>query len=156
VAEGFAGAAAEITARQLYQHGIIAIAVQADPVLCATALAGITDRDLVVGISTEPQSVTVADALAYAHSQGCKTLGIISSLESPVHRIAEHVIYVPMNVPGPFVSVAALMAVLTALANVGLHGEPDLIARRKEQASQAYHFLRRSREDMEREELIGT
>ncbi len=145
VAEGHTHAAAEVMAQQLQQQGALAVAVQADPVLCAATLVGLGKQDLVVGISASDEGQIVAQALSYAKEQGCDTLGIIGSLKNPVNRIAHQVLYVPMPTVDPFASVATLTAVLTGLARASRQEGREVAERQRQLASQAYHFLIRGR-----------
>lgn len=149
VAEGYANTVTEMVAAQLRHQDIQAEAVAEDPVRRAATLASLDSRDLVVGISATEYGENVARALDFAQMQGCRTLGIVGSLESPVNRIVDKIIYAPSEVAGPLPSVVPLTAALTALAQT-------LVARdyqgqnRRRAVNDAYHFLTRRGESLSR------
>ena len=118
VAEGYADAVAEMTAQQLRHRDIAAEAVAQDLVKRAASLTGLTPGTVVIGISATQYGDDVARALDYAREQGCKTLGVVGSLASPVNRLSDLVLYAPTDVPGPLPSVVALSGVMSALVQI--------------------------------------
>lgn len=149
VAEGYANTVAEMVAAQLRHQDVRAEAVAEDPVRRAATLASLDGRDLVIGISATEYGESVARALDFAQMQGCRTLGIVGSLDSPVNRVVSKVIYAPSEVAGPLPSVVALTAALTALAQT-LIARDNKVQTRRRAVSDAYHFLTRKVESVER------
>lgn len=149
VAEGYANTAAEMVAAQLRHQEIHAEAVAEDPVRRAATLANLNSRDLVVGISTSEYGESVARALSFAQSQGSRTLGIVGSLDSPVNRVVEKIIYAPSAVSGALPSIVTLTSALTALAQT-LIGRDNKAQNRRRSVNDAYHFLTRKGDAVER------
>ncbi len=149
VAEGYANTVAETVAAQLRHQEIHAEAVAEDPVRRAATLANLDTRDLVIGISASEHGESVARALDFAQSQGCRTLGIVGSLESPVNRVVDKIIYAPSAVSGPLPSIVALTSALTALAQTLVSRDSSKQGRRRA-VSDVYHFLTRKGETIDR------
>ncbi|MBI1298085.1 SIS domain-containing protein [bacterium] len=149
VAEGYANTVAEMVATQLRHQEIRAEAVAEDPVRRAATLAMLDNRDLVVGISTSEYGESVARALNFAQSQGCRTLGIVGSLDSPVNRAVESILYAPSAVSGTLPSIVSLTSALTALAQT-LMDRDSKPQNRRRAVSDAYHFLTRKSDVTER------
>lgn len=147
VAEGYAGAVAEMAAEQLRHQGIQAEAVEEDPVKRAATLMNVDEQVLIIGISATEYGQNVARALEYGRAQGSKTLGIVGSLNSPVNRVADQVIYAPTNIPGPLPSIVALVAALASLTQVVSHESSDAIDKRLDEFNQAYRFLTQPEEN---------
>ncbi|MEZ4636882.1 MAG: MurR/RpiR family transcriptional regulator [Caldilineaceae bacterium] len=149
VAEGYANTVAEMVAAQLRHVEISAEAVAEDPVRRAATLANLGAADLVVGISTSEYGESVARALSFAQSQGCHTLGIVGSLESPVNRAVERILYAPSVAAGPLPSIVSLTGALTALVQI-LAGRDSKSQNRRRAVSDAYHFLTHKDDVVER------
>jgi DNA-binding MurR/RpiR family transcriptional regulator len=149
VAEGYANTVAETVAAQLRHQDIRAEAVAEDPVRRAATLASLDTKDLVIGISATEYGESVARALDFAQMQGCRTLGIVGSLDSPVNRVVDKVIYAPSEVAGPLPSMATLTSALTALAQTLIVGDNKTQSRRRAM-NDAYHFLTRKGDSAER------
>lgn len=149
VAEGYANTAAELVATQLRHQDIPAEAMAEDSVRRAATLANLGKGDLVIGITASEYGESVARALNFAQMQGCQTLGIVGSLDNPVNRTVERVIYAPSTVAGPLPSIVSLTAALTALAQI-LVSRDNKSQKRRHSASDAYHFLTRRSESLDR------
>ncbi|MBX3001764.1 MAG: MurR/RpiR family transcriptional regulator [Caldilineaceae bacterium] len=149
VAEGYANTVAEMVAAQLRHQDIRAEAVAEDPVRRAATLANLGSRDLVIGISATEYGESVARALSFAQMQGCPTLGVVGSLDSSVNRAVDKVIYAPSDMSGPLPSIVALIGALTALAQTLINRDNKAQSRRRA-VNDAYHFLTRRGESVER------
>ncbi len=149
VAEGYANTVAELVAAQLRHQDIQAEAMAEDSVQRAATLANLNSRDLVIGLSASEYGDSVARALDFAQMQGCQTLGIVGNLDNPVNRTVEKVIYAPSEVAGPLPSIVALTAALTALAQILVSRDTKGQSRRRSMTD-AYHFLTRRSESLDR------
>jgi DNA-binding MurR/RpiR family transcriptional regulator len=116
VADGYASPLAEVTAAQLRHQHLDARAVADHPLRCAESLAWLEPSDLVIGLTLAEEGETVARVLTFARQRGCRTLGIVGSLASPVTHSAEKVLFTPSETPGSLPSLAALASTLAALA----------------------------------------
>lgn len=141
VAEGHADAVAQIAAELLRLRGRAAEAVAQDIVKRAATLVGVDAGTLVVGISATEYGEDVARALQYAHERGCRTLGVVGSLTSPVHRMADLVVHAPTNGPGPLPSVVALVAAVSALVDIATQESAAEAEERLNEFRAAYYFL---------------
>jgi DNA-binding MurR/RpiR family transcriptional regulator len=142
VAEGYANTVAEMVAAQLRHQDFRAEAIAEDPVRRAATLANLGSSDLVIGVSATEYGENVARALDFAQMQGCHTLGIVGSLDSPVNRVVEKVLYAPSETEGPLPSIVSLTAAVTALAQT-LVNRDNRVQGRRGAVSDAYHFLTR-------------
>ena len=141
VAEGYAGAVAEMIAEQLRHRGISAEATSNDVVRMAGTLMGLAPTTLVVGISATEYGESVAKALAYARSKGCATLGVVGSLASPVNRMSDQVMYAPTDAPGPLPSIVALVAALSALVQIASRDSEASVERHLDEFQRTFEFL---------------
>jgi DNA-binding MurR/RpiR family transcriptional regulator len=142
VAEGYANTVVEMIAAQLRHQDFRAEAVAEDAVRRAATLANLDSHDLVIGVSATEYGESVARALDFAQMQGCRTLGIVGSLDSPVNRVVDKVLYAPSEAAGPLPSVVSLTAALTALVQTLVNRDNKSQGRRGA-VSDAYHFLTR-------------
>lgn len=117
-AEGYASTAADLAAEQLRHRGISAESAADDPVRMAGTLISLQPDTLAVGISATRYGESVARALGYARSRGYATLGVVGSLASPVNRMSDQIVYAPTDAAGPFPSIVAIVAALSALIQV--------------------------------------
>jgi DNA-binding MurR/RpiR family transcriptional regulator len=140
VAEGYANTVAEMIAAQLRHQDLRAEAVAEDPVRRAATLANLDTRDLVIGISASEYGESVARALSFAQLQQCRTVGVVGSLDSPINRVVDKVLYAPSESAGPLSSVVSLTAALTALAQTLMNRDNRAQVRRGA-VSDAYHFF---------------
>lgn len=147
VAEGYADTVAHMVAEQLRHRGIRAGAVSQDLAKRAATLIALTPATLVIGVSATAYGEDVARALTFAHRRGCKTLGVVGSLASPVNRVADMVIYAPTDVAGPLPSIVALTAALSALVSVVARDSNASAAAYLDDFNRAYQYL------VEREEM---
>ena len=148
IAEGYADAVAVMVADQLQHRGIRAAAVAQDLVKRAATLIALEPGTVVVGISATAYGDDVARALTFARAQGCRTLGVVGSLASPVNRVSDLVLYAPTDAAGPLPSIVALTAALSALVQV-LAADTDAAAIEYLQSFEnAYQYLV-EREDVE-------
>jgi DNA-binding MurR/RpiR family transcriptional regulator len=146
IAEGYASAAAEMTAQQLRHRGISAEAAADDPVRMAGTLISLSPEMLVIGVSATEYGENVAKALEYARGKSSPTLGIVGSLASPVNRIADEVIYAPTHVAGPLPSIVALAAALSALVQIASKDNPASVEAHLAEFQRTYHFLTKPEE----------
>ena len=148
IAEGYADAVAVMVADQLQHRGLRAAAVAQDLVKRAATLIALEPGTVVVGISATAYGDDVARALTFARAQGCRTLGVVGSLASPVNRVSDLVLYAPTDAAGPLPSIVALTAALSALVQV-LAADTDAAATEYLQTFEnAYQYLV-EREDVE-------
>jgi DNA-binding MurR/RpiR family transcriptional regulator len=118
----------------------------------AGTLASLKAGSLVIGISATQYGEAVARALGYARAAGCATLGLVGSLESPVNRMSDHIVYAPTDVPGPLPSIVALTAALSALIQAA--GEQALATEEYgESFRRAYEYL--TKPEVTADELEG-
>lgn len=141
VAEGYAEVVAAMAAEQLRHRGIRAVSVPQDVVKRAAAMTALTPQTLVIGVSATAYGDDVARTLTYARRQGCKTLGLVGSLASPVNRVADRVLYAPTDVPGPLPSIVALTAAMSALVQVMTRDSNTSSVAYLEQFGSAYQYL---------------
>ena len=140
-AEGYAGTAADLAAEQLRHRGISAESAGDDAVRMAGTLVSLKPDALVVGISATQYGDSVADALTYARGRGCKTLGIVGSLASPVNRISDQIVYAPTDVAGPLPSIVAIVAALSGLIQVAARDSDAAAEVFVESFESVYEFL---------------
>jgi DNA-binding MurR/RpiR family transcriptional regulator len=141
IAEGYADAVAVMTAEQLRHRGIRASAVAQDLVKRAATLISLEPDTVVVGISATPYGDDVARALTFARAKGCRTLGVVGSLASPVNRVSDLVLYAPTDVAGPLPSIVALTAALAALVHVLAADSDDSVQTYLGDFETAYQYL---------------
>lgn len=125
VAEGYADAVTATTAQQLRHRGIAAEAIDQDRVKRAATLTTLDEKALVIGISATEYGDDVARVLQFARQQGCRTLGVVGSLASPVNRMSDLVVYAPTDVIGPLPSIVCLAAALSALVQIASQDSAD-------------------------------
>lgn len=155
VAEGYVGPVAEMIAAQLRHQGIQAEAVSEDPVKRAATLANVTPRDVVIGISAAEHGENVARALVFARNQGCPIVGVVGSLEGPVSRAVDDLIYAPSETTSPLTSMVSLTAALTALAQTIAVRDTTNAHRRRRAFSDAYHFLTHQEEEQPAKKVVA-
>lgn len=141
VAEGYSSTVATMVAQQLRHRGISAEAAAEEPVKRAATLVALTPQTLVVGISATEYGDDVARVLEYARTLGCKTLGVVGSLTSPVNRVSDKMIYAPTDASGPLPSIVALVAALAALVQIASKDSPESVEKQMAQFNAAYRFL---------------
>lgn len=141
IAEGYANTVAEMTAQQLRHRGISAEAGSNDPERLAGTLATLASSSLVIGISATAYSRDVARALQFSRARGCRTLGIVGSLTSPINRMADQIIFAPTDVVGPLPSIVGLTAALSALVMIASRDSAESLDRHLEAYERAYEFL---------------
>lgn len=141
VAEGYAESVAAMTAQQLRHLGVSAEAAADEPVKRSATLMNLQPGMLVIGISATEYGEAVARAMEFARGKGCKTLGIVGSLASPVNRAADEVIYAPTDASGPLPSVVALVAALSAVVRIASSDSTASVHRFIESFDSAFEFL---------------
>ncbi|MCB0044803.1 MAG: MurR/RpiR family transcriptional regulator [Caldilineaceae bacterium] len=142
LAEGYAEAAAELTAEQLRHRGISAEVAAHDLVKRAATLLHADGRTVVIGIGAGEYGDDVARTLEFARGRGCPTLGVIGSLASPINRAADEVIYAPTHAPGPLPSVVALTAALAILVELMSEDDDQAVETYGQAYAAAFQFLR--------------
>lgn len=141
MAEGYADSIAQTTVQQLRHRGFSAEAVPADPIQRAGTLTQIEEGTLILGISATNYGRDVARAMAYARSKGCATLGIVGSMESPINRMADRVIYAPAHADHPLPSLVALTAALSSLVSIVGKEDTQTAEEQNEAFNEVYQFL---------------
>lgn len=142
VAEGYAAAVAEMTAEQLRHRGISAEATANDLVRMAGTLMSLAPTTLVIGISATEYGDNVAKSLEFARSRGCATLGVVGSLDSPVNRMSDQVVYAPTDATGPLPSIVALVAALSALVQIAAKDSDAAVEKHLDEFKRTFEFLR--------------
>ncbi|MEM7534290.1 MAG: MurR/RpiR family transcriptional regulator [Chloroflexota bacterium] len=141
-AEGYAESAAAMVAQQLNHRGMSAELASQDQVKRAATLMSLMPGTLVIGVSATEYGDDVARALEYARQRGCATLGVVGSLDSPVNRMSDEVMYAPTDVSGPLPSIVALVAALSALVQVATRDNDSSVQNHLSSFNEAYSFLR--------------
>lgn len=141
VAEGYAETVAYMTAEQLRHRGISAEATTNDPVRLAGTLLSLSPTTLVIGISATEFGENVAKALAFARTRGCATLGIVGSLDSPVNRMSDQVMFAPTDIAGPLPSIVALSAALSALVQIAAKDSEVAVEKHVDDFGRVFEFL---------------
>jgi DNA-binding MurR/RpiR family transcriptional regulator len=137
--EGYAETVVQMAAEQFRHCGRSADAVTGDSVKRAASLANLTADTLVIGVSATDYGRDVAQAMAYARRKGCATIGLTGSLQNPINRIADRVIYAPASTAAsPLPSVGALIAALSALVYVVTSHSAE---EQRHAIDAVYHFL---------------
>ena len=155
MAEGYAESIAQMGAQQLRHSGFSAETVPSDPVQRAATLIRLDANTLVIGISATEYGRDVAKAMAYAHIRGCATLGIVGSMESPVNRMSDSVIYAPTNSEGPLPSIVALACALSAIVAVLSANKSNAPEQQISEFNAAYQFLTQPENEAFEEEMNG-
>lgn len=141
VAEGYAETVAHMTAEQLRHRGISAEATTNDPVRLAGTLLSLAPSTLVIGISATKFGENVAKALAFARTRGCATLGVVGSLDSPVNRMSDQVMFAPTDIAGPLPSIVALSAALSALVQIAAKDSDVAVEKHVDEFVRVFEFL---------------
>lgn len=116
VGESYAAPLAESFAGMLRDAGLPATYASGDVYERAVALARLTRKEIVVGMSPLTGPSGVARTLSFARDQGAVTLACTPDLGSPVARSAEHVLYAPGETEGSIPSLVGLYSICTAMA----------------------------------------
>jgi DNA-binding MurR/RpiR family transcriptional regulator len=141
IAEGYADPVAELAAQQMRRRGMSAQSVSGDAAKLAATLAGLGSNTLVMGISPTLRGEMVGRALEYARSQGHSTLGVVGSLESPVNRLSDVVVYAPNDETEPLPSLVSIATAMAGLIDAAGENSPAVLHRTRSTFDQAYHFL---------------
>ena len=142
IGEGYAHTAAAMFVEQLLHRGVSAELAGQDTVHRAATLMRQNADTMVIGLSATEYGDDVARTLELARQRGCRTLGIVGSLSSPVNRMADRVIYAPTGVAGPLPSIVALVAALSALLQIITRDDSTSSAKYVEEFGDAYRYLR--------------
>ncbi len=126
---GYSGYLGEAFAAALRHLSIAADYVPAEVMSQAFALVQAGQGDVAIGISTSPYAGEVSVALQLAKERGAKTVGIFGSYASPIARVAELKVFAPAASAGPYASMTAIAAVLTAILQIVSLSNPDSFAR---------------------------
>ncbi|NJN82284.1 MAG: MurR/RpiR family transcriptional regulator [Caldilineaceae bacterium] len=144
IAEGYANTVAEMAAQQCRHRGIPARSVDADPVKRAATLMSVSDGALVIGISATAYGHDVARAMEYLRAKGCATIGVVGSLESPVNRVSDQVMYAPTDIIGPLPDIVMLVAALASLVHIASKESDESTAQYREEFERTYTYLTES------------
>jgi DNA-binding MurR/RpiR family transcriptional regulator len=115
---GYSGYLGEAFATALRHLGLAADYVPAEVMSQAFALVQAGQGDVTIGISTSPYAGEIAVALQLAKERGAKTVGIFGSYASSIARVADLRIFAPAASAGPYASMTAIAAVLTAILQI--------------------------------------
>lgn len=141
MAEGYADGVATVAVQQLRHQGFSVEAVPPDPVQRAATLVQLKESTLVIGISATTYGREVARAMAFARNKGCATLGIVGSMENPINRMADRVIYAPAHADNPLPSLVALSAALSAVVAIVNKEKTPTVEEQSHAFNAAYQFL---------------
>ena len=130
VGESYAAPLAESFAGMLRDAGLPATYVGGELYERAVALARLTHKDVVVGMSPLAGPSGVARALSFARDEGAVTLACTPHLGSPVARSTEHLLYAPGETGGPLPSLVGLYSICTAIASTLEAERPDAVIQR--------------------------
>lgn len=141
VGEGYADAIAGMFAQQLRHRGIEAKIVDTDDIKRAAALTALTPEMLLIGISASQHGENVARVLQFGREQGCRTLGVVGSLASPVNRMSDLILYAPADTVGPLPSMVGLVAALSALVQIITRDDAEAVESYEERFNAIYQYL---------------
>jgi DNA-binding MurR/RpiR family transcriptional regulator len=141
VGESYAAPLAESFAAMLREAALPARYVSGDVYERAAALAHLTHKEVVVGISPVPGPSAVAKALSFAREEGALTLACTPSLASQAARSAESVLHAPGETSGPVVSLVGLYSLCTAIANALGEEQLPAVSRRAAEVCHAMEEL---------------
>lgn len=122
---GYSGYLGEAFATALRHLGVAADYVPAEVMSQSFALVQAGQGDIAIGISTSPYAGEVSVALQLAKERGVKTVGIFGSYASSIARVADLKIFAPAASAGPYASMTAIAAVLTAILQIIALSNPD-------------------------------
>ncbi len=148
VAEGYADAVTATIAQQLRHRGITAEAIDQDRVKRSATLTTLDETALVIGISATEYGDDVARVLQFARGRGCRTLGVVGSLASPVNRMSDLVVYAPTDVIGPLPSMVCLAAALSALVQIASRDNADSAQEFVDEFEGIYRYLALPQENL--------
>ncbi len=143
---GYSGFLGEAFAVALRHLGMWVDYVPAEVMSQAFALGHVTSGDVVIGITASAYSSEVAGALQLAKDRGGKTVGIFGSYSSPIARVAEIKIFAPGASGGPYASMTAIAAVLTAILQILALSEPERFDKLQSEFYRNYQSLFTHRE----------
>jgi DNA-binding MurR/RpiR family transcriptional regulator len=104
----------------------------------AVALAHLTRKEIVVGMSPLTGPSSVARTLRFARDEGAVTLVCTPNLDSPVARSAEYMLYAPGETGGSIPSLVGLYSICTAIAHTLEQAASDSVTKR---AAEIQHAL---------------
>jgi DNA-binding MurR/RpiR family transcriptional regulator len=141
IAEGYADPVAELAAQQMRRRGMTAHSVSGDAARLAGSLAALGSDALVMGISPTLRGDLVARALEYARARGHSTLGVVGSLESPVNRLSDVVVYAPSDETEPLPSLVTIATAMAGLIDAASENSQAALRRQGSAFEHAYQFL---------------
>jgi DNA-binding MurR/RpiR family transcriptional regulator len=139
--EAYAAPLAESFANMLKDAGLAAVYVDGDVYERAVALANLTRKEVVVGMSPVAGPSGVARALRFARDEGAMTLACTPHPASQVARSAEHLLYAPGESDEAMLSLVGLYSFCTAIAQTLASERPDAVSRRSAEVSRAVEEL---------------
>jgi len=139
--ESYAAPIAESFALLLRDAGLPAVFVSGDVYDRARALARLTRKDVVIGLTPLEGPSGVARALGFARDEGSITVACTPSLSSHAARSAEHLLYAPGETSGAPASLTALYALCMAIAQTVATTAPEGAARREDDINRALNRL---------------
>ncbi len=145
---GYGGYLGEAFAAALRHLGMWVDYVPAEVMSQAFALGHLERGDAAIGVAASPYAGEVAVALQLAKDRGVKTVGIFGSYSSPIARVAELKIFAPAASGGPYASLTAIAAVLTAILQVLALSDPEAFNKFQTEFQRNYQnlFSHRDRE----------
>ncbi|MCS7222554.1 MAG: MurR/RpiR family transcriptional regulator [Anaerolineae bacterium] len=138
---GYSGYLGDAFATALRHLGVAADYVPAEVMSQSFALVQAGQGDVAIGISTSPYAGEVSVALQLAKERGVKTVGIFGSYASSIARVADLKIFAPAASAGPYASMTAIAAVLTAILQIIALSNPDSFSRLVTEFQRNYHSL---------------
>ncbi|HEY64616.1 MAG TPA: MurR/RpiR family transcriptional regulator [Caldilineae bacterium] len=115
---GYGRYAAEAFATALRDLGKWVDYIPSDAMSQAFALGHVGEEDLVIGVAVSSYAGEVPTALQLAKDRGAKTMGVFGSYANPIARVADLKLFASSASGGPYASMTAIVAVLTALLQI--------------------------------------
>lgn len=128
--ESYAAPLAESFAGMLRDAGLPVVYAGGDVYDRAAALAHVTRKEVIIGMTPVEGPSGVARLLRFARQAGAMTLACTPSLSSQAARAAEHLLYAPGETEGTLPSLTGLYAILMAIAQALVLLQPEAMAKR--------------------------
>jgi DNA-binding MurR/RpiR family transcriptional regulator len=139
--ESYAAPLAQSFAVMLKDAGMPAIYVGGDPRERAIALARLTRKEVVIGMTPVEGPSGIAKTLRFARSEGAQTLACTPSLSSQAARAAEHLLYAPGEMVETLPSLTSLYSILTAVAQSLATGQAEALSKHNAAINRALEEL---------------
>ena len=136
--DGAAVALGALFVRLLHHVGVHAELLSNGAADNALELAGLSERDVVVGIAVSPTFRSTVDTLRLARAAGSRTVAITGSVASPLAAEADHVVVAPSQGLGLSFSVLPAVALLETVIAILAGRRPDVVARLRQTLHEHY------------------